>query len=218
VSEYDDRRKYQRVTLVRPLDARIGPARVFILGASVTGVLIAHQGNIPTEGSVCVIRFEWESIPVVLGCRITRNKLHKLAKNAQEKSVFQAGLEIVSATEEAAKTHREMIISLVSRALDEQKANAHGIPAVVPLTFQTGKGSNYLRLELVKGAWRRAETTRPDQPINGFTISAEESRAHVDLLCEAYLSSDPEGRKMIQTMAQLSISKAEGIPTRRFNP
>lgn len=218
MSSHDDRRKYQRVTLVRPLDARIGPARVFILGASVTGVLIAHQGNIPAEGAVCVIRFEWESIPVVLGCRVTRNKLHKLARSAREKSVFQAGLEIVSATEEAAKTHREMIISLVARALDEQKANARGIPAVVPLTFQTGKGTNYLRLELLQGAWRRSETTRPEQPLNGFTISAEESASHVAMLCEAYLSSDAEGRQLIKAMAELSISKTEGIPTRQYSP
>jgi hypothetical protein len=38
------------------------------------------------------------------------------------------------------------------------------------------------------------------------------------LLCETYLASDAEGRKLIKLMAELSISKAEGVPTRRYSP
>jgi hypothetical protein len=214
----DERRKYQRVTLLRPLAARIGAARVFVLEASLSGLRIAHQGNIPAEGSTCTILFEWDSIPVLLECRITRNTLQKMARNANEKSVYHVGLEIVRASPEAMKTLRELIASVVARALDEQKANARGIPAVAAQTFQTGKGTNFLRYEIVNGAWRRTETTRPDQPMNGFTISAEELQPHIDLLCETYLSSDAEGRKLIKVMAELSISKTEGIPTRRYSP
>jgi hypothetical protein len=197
---------------------RIGAARVFLLDASLCGIRIAHQGNIPAEGSTCTIRFEWEAIPVALECRITRNTLQKMARNAQEKSVYHAGIEIVRASDEAMKTLREMIAALVARALDEQKANARGIPAVAAQTFQTGKGTQFLRCDLVNGKWRRTETTRTDQPMNGFTISSEEDQTHITLLCETYLSSDAEGRKLIKLMAELSISKAEGVPTRRYSP
>lgn len=214
----EERRKYQRVTLVRPLVARIGAARVFLLEASLSGIRIAHQGNIPSEGSICTILFEWESIPVALECRITRNTLQRLARNANEKSVYHVGMEIVRASDEAMKTLRDLITAIVARALDEQKANARGIPAVAAQTFQTGKGTNFLRYEIVNGAWRRTETTRPDQPMNGFTISAEEDQDHIASLCETYLSSDGEGRKLIKIMSELSISKAEGIPTRRYSP
>ena len=214
----EERRKYQRVTLVRPLVARVGAARVFVLDASLSGLSVAHQGNIPAEGSKCVITFEWDSIPVAMECEITRNTLQKMARNAQEKSVYHASMEIVRASDEAMKTLRDLITSVVARALDEQKANARGIPAVAAQTFQTGKGTQFLRYELLNGAWRRTETTRPDQPMNGFTISAEEEQSHIDLLCETYVSSDAASRKLIKLMAELSISKAEGIPTRRYSP
>jgi len=217
-AQIEERRRYQRVTLVRPLVGRIGAARVFLLDASLCGVRIAHQGNIPPEGSRCTLIFEWESMPVALDCRITRNTLQKMARNAQEKSVYHAGMEIVRASDEAMKSLKEMIASLVARALDEQKANARGIPAVVVQTFQTGKGSQFLRCELINEKWRRTETTRPDQPMNGFTISAEEDEPHIAMLCETYLASDAEGRKLIKLMSELSISKAEGIPTRRYSP
>jgi len=214
----EERRKYQRVTLVRPLVARVGPARVFVIEASLSGVLVAHQGNIPAEGSTCVVMFEWDGIPVALECQITRNTLQKMARNANEKSVYHAGMEIVRASPEAMKTLRDLIASIVARALDEQKANARGIPAVAAQTFQTGKGTQFLRFELLNGKWRRTETTRPDQPMSGFTISAEEPADHIALLCDTYAKSDAESRKLIKLMAELSISKAEGIPTRRYSP
>jgi hypothetical protein len=206
------------VRLVRPVVARVGQVRVFLLEVSLSGVLVAHQGNIPPEGSTGVVMFEWDGIAVALECQIVRNTLQKMARNANEKSVYHAAMEIIRASENAMKTLRDMISEVVARALDEQKANARGIPAAAAQTFQTGKGSQFLRLELLNGAWRRTETTRPDQPMNGFTISAEEPPEHVALLCDTYASADNESRKLIKVMAELSISKAEGIPTRRYSP
>jgi hypothetical protein len=218
VEPVEERRKYQRVTLVRPLAARIGSARVFLLDASLSGIRIAHQGNIPAEGSTCSVVFDWDGIPVSLGCRITRSALHKVARGAGEKSVYHAGMEIIRAGDAAIRTLREMIAGLVARALDEQKANARGIPAVAALSFQTGKGDLFLRYELVSGAWRHSETARPEQPKHGFTISAEESREHIAMLCETFVAADADSRTLIKLMAELSISKAEGIPTRRYSP
>ncbi len=214
----DERRKYQRVTLVRPLAGRIGTARVFILDASLSGLRVAHQGNIPGVGENCSIAFEWEQHRVSAQCRITRNTLEKAAKTPDQKNVYHAGMEIAQASDESMKSLRDMIEALVARALDEQKANAHGIPAVAAQTFQTGKGTQYLRYELINGAWRRTATTRADQPANGFTISDEEAQSHIELLCETWASSNTEGRKLIRVLAELSISKAEGIPTRRYIP
>jgi histone H3/H4 len=206
------------VRLVRPVVARVGTARVFLLEVSLSGALIAHQGNIPPEGATGVVMFEWDAIAVALECQVVRNTLQKMARNANEKSVYHAAMEIIRASDSAMKTLRDMITEVVARALDEQKANAHGIPAVAAQTFQTGKGSQFLRLELLNGAWRRTETTRPDQPMNGFTISAEEPPDHVALLCQTYALADHANRKLIKVMAELSISKAEGIPTRRYSP
>ena len=204
--------------LVRPLVSRVGVARVFLLEVSLSGVLVAHQGNIPPEGATGVVMFEWDAIAVALECQVVRNTLQKMARNANEKSVYHAAMEIIRASDNAMKTVRDMISEIVARALDEQKANARGIPAVAAQTFQTGKGSQFLRLELLNGAWRRTETTRPDQPMHGFTISADEPPDHIALLCDTYATANNENRKLIKLMAELSISKAEGIPTRRYSP
>jgi len=40
----------------------------------------------------------------------------------------------------------------------------------------------------------------------------------VELLCQTFASSDARGRKLIQLMSEMSISKSEGVPTRRYNP
>ena len=214
----EERRRYQRVTLVRPLAGRIGNSRVFIVDASLNGLRIAHQGTLPPIGQECILTFEWEGHPLDLRCRVTRSTLHKLAKDKADKSIYHAGLFIEEARNDSAKVLRRMVAEVVARAMDEQKANAHGIPAQAAQIFQTGKGVEFLRFELVNGAWRRTTTTRPDQPANGFTISVEEDRQNVELLCQTFEAADAEGRQLIRVMAELSISKVEGIPTRRYTP
>jgi hypothetical protein len=164
------------------------------------------------------VEFNWEDRPVVLDCKVMRNELVKLAKSAAEKSIYHAGLHIEQAHGESEATLRELIADVVARALDEQKANARGIPAEAAQVFQTSKGTNYLRCELVDGTWRRTTTSRPDQPQNGFTVSADEDREQIDTLCDTFAKADVQGQKLIRTMAELSISRAEGVPTRRYQP
>ena len=193
-------------------------ARVFILDISLNGVRIAHQGTLPPPGRECVLSFEWEGHPIELRCEVTRSVLERLAKSPAEKSVYHAGLNIVEADARSRNELRKMIGALVARALDEQKANARGVPAEAAQCFQTGKGSEFLRFELINGAWRRTATTRPDQPAHGFTISAEEDREHVAMLCHTFENADEPGRNLIKMMAELSISQTEGVPTRRYTP
>ncbi|MEO6259789.1 MAG: PilZ domain-containing protein [Thermoanaerobaculia bacterium] len=214
----EERRQYQRVTLLRALAGKIGSSRVFIVDASLNGLRVAHQGTLPAIGQECLLIFDWEGSGIELQCRVTRSTLHKLAKDKNEKSVYHAGLAIEKAIGNSAKALRRMISDVVARALDEQKANVQGIPAKSAQIFQTGKGTEFLRFELINGAWRRTTTTRADQPSDGFTISAEESRDNIAMLCETFENADPDGRQLIRSMAELSISKVEGIPTRRYTP
>ena len=213
-----ERRKYQRVVMTRPLPGRLGGARVYVLDASLIGLRIAHQGTAPPAGSPCRLEFEWEGQLIELECEVRRNALHKLARNANEKSIHHAGLSITGAIGDSDSGLRQMVAAIVARALDEQKANARGVPAEAAQCFQTGKGTDYVRCELVAGTWRRTETNRAEQPQNGFTVSAEESRQHVQMLCDTFVNADEDGRQLIRMMAELSISQAEGVPTRRYMP
>ena len=204
--------------MTRPLPGKLGDARVYVLDASLVGLRVAHQGSAPPAGSPCRIEFEWEGRHIELDCEVRRNALHKLAKEKNEKSIYHAGLSITAAVGDSDNALRQMISAIVARAHDEQKANARGVPAEAAQCFQTGKGTDYVRCELVGGAWRRTETNRSDQPLNGFTVSAEESREQLDILCETFSNADDDGRQLIRMMAELSISKAEGVPTRRYMP
>jgi len=206
------------VKLTRPLAGRAGQARVYLVDASVEGLRVAHQGVISAVGQTVRVEFHWEGHPIELECVVIHNSLFRLAKNAGEKSVYHAGLQITEASVESRASLKKLVADCVARALDEQKANARGIPAAAAESFQTGKGTEYIRCELIDGRWRRTSTTLPDQPPNGFTVSAEEDRMQIDMLCQTFESSDVEGRRMIQTMARMSISKSEGVPTRRYTP
>ena len=202
----------------RPLTGNAGAARVFLIDVSVEGIRIAHQSALPAVGQNCRVAFEWEGQLIELDCQVIHNSLFKLAKSADEKSTYHAGLRIANAIGDSIGGLRKLVADVVARALDEQKANARGVPAEAAQCFQTGKGTDYVRCELVAGTWRRTETNRAEQPQNGFTISAAESREHVELLCDTFGNADDDGRRLIRMMAELSISKAEGVPTRRYMP
>ena len=207
-----------RLRLSRPVAGRVGAARVFLVDVSIEGIRIAHQGAVPAVGQSCRVLFEWEGQLIELDCEVIHNFLFRLAKSADEKSTYHAGLRIANAVGDSIAGLKKLVADVVARALDEQKANARGIPAAAAEVFQSGKGTDFVRCELVDGTWRRTVTSRPEQPANGFTVSADEAADQVALLCETYASSDAQGRKLIQLMSEMSISKSEGVPTRRYNP
>jgi hypothetical protein len=139
-----------------------------------------------------------------------------------------------------------MIGRFISRALEEQKLNARGVMpehdvskmpifryggqltanptdvaeavgSVALPTSRIAKESGYICYHLENNTWRKKRTQDPGQPAEGFTISATEDHGQADLLCEAYLKSDKEGRRMIQLFAQLSIVEGEGMVPGRFD-
>ena len=214
----EERRRHQRITLPAPLRGVVGPVRIFVMDVSLGGLCLAHQEPLPKVGSSCSVRFEGNAGAIVLPCVVMRTVVHREAKHAGDRAVRHSGLQIVAEDRWAVQPLRDLIAYYVERALDEQKANARGIPATAALSFQTGKAGDFIRFELVAGQWRRTPTREDRQPINGFTVSAAETDEQVSLLCEAYENGTNDTRKLIRTMAELSISKTEGIPTRRYEP
>jgi hypothetical protein len=218
VDEPRERRKYERVKLLKPLPGKVGNARVFVMELGISGMQIAHQGVLPRPGQRFKIEFEWEARRLQFECEVVHNDLQKLAKKENEKSTYNAGAHFVNATADSAVILRRIVIDHVERALDEQRANARGIPAVAAQMYQSGKAKEYIRCMFVNGEWRRMSSMRNEQPDNGFTVSVDEDPAQLEMLCEAYASGDADTRKMIRAMAEASISTKEGVPTRRYNP
>jgi hypothetical protein len=212
-----ERRRVQRVKLPEPIRGTCGATRIYIADISLSGMRVVHQDPIGKIGEDVTIRFDWDARPILLACRIVRSLVQ--SSDPRGKQLVHSGLAIVHASTAATGSLRDLVESHVARALDEQKANARGLPAVAPASFQTGRASRFLRHELVLGRWRETETTDPLQPEHGFTVSVDHTKHEIEMLRSAFeRGSGKEGRDLIRRLAQLSIGNREGIPTRRFTP
>lgn len=212
-----ERRQYGRVRLETPLPAEFADTRARVLEISVVGVLIAHEGKIAV-GTTHDLTIDWEGTKLEFVCRVVRSTLWRLAKNAGERSIYHSGLRITRSNGESSLHLRELLAQRILRALEEQKANARGIPPLAAYMYQPGKGELYRRCELIDGVWRKSETIRATQPPNGFTISADIPPDQVDILCQTWELTTAEGQRLTQMLAELSIDAKEGIPVRRYEP
>ena len=212
-----ERRRYGRIRLDEPLAARFGETRAKVIELSIVGFRIAHEGRLAV-GEHRPLLVDWQGTSIVLGCSLVRSTLWRLAKKMGELSIYHSGLRIVESSRESFDQLRELIGERILRALEEQKANARGIPPLAAYMYQPEKGDLFRRCEFVDGVWRKTETIRSAQPPNGFTVSAEVDPYHVDMLCETWEKTTDEGRRLTRMFAELSVSKAEGVPTRRYVP
>ena len=212
-----DRRQYGRVHLSPPLRGEIDGIFAAISEISLIGLRLMHDQRLPAT-QAHQIRFQWQQYTMRLRGEVIRTTIKKLAKRPGETSVYESGIRITEAVGESAALLKDLIADFVVRAINEQLANARGIPPLAAYSYQTGKGDRYRRCEFANGTWRKVETTDPQQPENGFTISAEIETQELEMLCRTWEACDVEGRRLTQILAQLSISKKEGIPTRRYFP
>jgi hypothetical protein len=56
--------------------------------------------------------------------------------------------------------------------------------------------------------WQMAVTLDPNQPVDGFAVSADDDQTQMTLLKDAYVKSDEAGRQLIRLLAHLSIQAA----------
>ncbi|HEX8254319.1 MAG TPA: hypothetical protein VF846_14335 [Thermoanaerobaculia bacterium] len=212
-----ERRRYGRIKLDRGIPAQFGDTRAKVIELSIVGFRIAHEGRLPV-GEQRRLVVDWQGTSIALQCSLVRSTLWRLAKAMGEQSIYHSGLRIIGTSREDFEQLRELIGERILRALEEQKANARGIPPLAAYMYQPEKGDLFRRCELVDGTWRKSETIRAAQPPNGFTVSAEVEPRHVEMLCETWEATTEEGRRLTQMFAELSVSKAEGVPTRRYVP
>jgi hypothetical protein len=208
-----ERRRVQRVRLLEPLRGTIGAARIFVLDVSLRGFRVAHQDPIGDLGDPCPLHSEWEGRRIDVTCSIVRTQVHRAADARSSKTLYHSGLEIQQISATSSMALRSIIETHIARAIDEQRANARGIPAIAAQSFQTGNARHFVRHELVLGRWREVATTDSSQPENGFTVAADHTPHEVQMLRNAYSSS----RELVRSMARLSVS-GEGVPTRRYMP
>jgi hypothetical protein len=131
--------------------------------------------------------------------------------------VYQSGIAIADIKTDSEKALRGLVERCVERALDEQKANARGVPPLAASFTKSEQTHLYARHEFVHGVWCKMTTSNSRQPISGFTVPSSESRTQVEMLRAAYEVADGSMRQVIRRLAQLSIEDS-GVPSRRYTP
>ena len=244
--QFQRTRRVQRVHLAQPVVARLGATQVVLVDVSLLGARVEHSTPLQAGGK-SRLTFMWEDEEISTEVRIVRSRLERFSVGADGLTVYHSGLEFEGMSEDTKARLKNMIGLFIARALEEQRLNARGVipehdPQNMPIfryggqltantkdvvaavgsaqlpTSRIAKESGYICYHLENNTWRKKRTHDPGQPSEGFTISAMEDREQADMLCDAYLRSDRDGRKMIQLFAQLSIMEGEGIAPGRFEP
>lgn len=188
-----DSRRSNRIKLLQPIEARVGGVPALLIDISPDGVQIHHSEPLPPRGERVMLRFTWNGTTLQLTAVIMWTAIHELPKTTAERPVLSSGLRL-ELTGETGKGFGRMVAHFRDAAeLARPEAS-----------------SDYLFCELVNGAWKQSKTFRREQPAEGFTVSVTEDAVQVERLCAAYAGGDSETRKLIRTLAALSIKKQNG--------
>ena len=196
---HDERRAYQRLNLMRPLDGWFGDYAVRLLDVSASGALVDLEEPLE-EHSRALLRFFWNGEEVEVTAEIAR---------ADDKRL---GLRFIDDSEQL----RRLIAASVTEILNAQQANAEGrreqnVVGDATLTSASerlGRVITFTTWLYSDGKWKHRPSLLPDQPADGFTIASNESEEQVAMLCRTYENGDEEARRLTRLLAELSVTKS----------
>ncbi len=187
-----------RLHLTKPVDGWFADYSVVLVEVSATGAKVIHDDAIPV-GARGLLRFSWGGVDLELLAEITRTE------------GARSGLKLIDDSKEL----RALIESSAGEVLRAQEANASGDRARNVVGDQTltaasagARGnSGFLQYRLTPSGWRCHRALLPEQPEDGFTVSANEPQEQIDLLCSTYETGDADSKRMTRMMAELSITR-----------
>ena len=231
MSEFEEKRAFQRLQLAEPIPASLNESYAMLLDLGVAGALVEH--TFPVEvGARASLKFKHEGRAIEMECEVVRSTSPQPLPTGVIPFPavdigplnYQSGVRFLRALGDSEEALRMMLTDHVARILQAQQANAMGdrganlIDGDATITrlgaAKRGSDSGFLVFRLTPTGWKKATALLPEQPKDGFTVAAFEDEEHLENLCRAYESADPEGRRLIRLMAELSLSEARGSPIR----
>lgn len=191
----DERRQFQRLSLTEPLDGWFGDFAVRIIDVSATGALIESDEEIP-EDARALLRFYWRNHEVEITGQTARADGIRYGLAFTEESPVLSGLIAESAT--------ELLFAFEANASGDRAANVVGDQTFTAAMHRHTSG--FVTWILSGEGWKMKPSLLPDQPPNGFTISAGTSEDEVEMLRRTYESGDTEARRLTRMLAELSVA------------
>lgn len=193
----EERRQFQRLSLVEPLDGWFGDYSVRLIDVSSKGAQIEHDDVIPDDARA-LLRFYWRGAAVEVLAETKRTSESRSGLQFVEDCDVLKTLLAASAT--------EIVLALEANARGDRSENVVGDETVTAAWRMPASG--FVRWILGPEGWAATRCIDPGQPANGFTIAAGEPDDQVALLCRTYESGDTEARRLTRLLAELSTSGA----------
>jgi len=194
----EERREFQRLNLTKPIDGWFGDFSVLVVEVSAGGAKLVHDEPIPM-GSRGVLRFSWRGRDVEILSQITRSEgarsgVHFLQFNDDLRSLVS-------------ESANEVLRAQQANAAGDRERNVVGDETLTAASAGARALSGFLQYPLTGDGWKCHRALLPDQPDDGFTVSANESQEQIDLLCRTYESGDAEAKRMTRMIAELSVTR-----------
>jgi hypothetical protein len=192
----DERRHFQRLTLVEPIDAWFGDFAVRLIDVSASGALVESEDESIPPQSRALLRFWWRGEHLEIMAETRRTTDSRSGLRFLESNDTLCALIASSAT--------EMLLALEANARGDREANVIGDETITAAWRRPASG--FIRWIFGAAGWTSEKSTTSEQPPDGFTIAAAEPEEQVALLCRTYESGDTEARQLTRMLAELSVA------------
>lgn len=190
----DDRRGTQRLNLAEPLDGWFGDFPIRMVDVSATGALIEHDETIPSDARG-LLRFFWRGEEIEM--------LAETARTLESRSGLRFLDDDVRLRQFVAASAIEVLRAQEANAAGRREDNVVGDHTLT--SASAAHSAKFVSWLLVDGAWKSRASLVPDQPKDGFTVSAGEADDQIALLRRTYESGDTESRRLTRLLAELSV-------------
>lgn len=198
----DERREYQRLFLTKPISGFFGDHPVHVVDVSARGAQVVGQilleNPIPL-GTRLPLRFAFRNDELCLEAVVVRLVVDRCG-------VHFVG-DCVRLRELMHESALELLRAREANAAGDRDHNVIGEESLTAASRAAWLSRAYVIYEFREGKWQMRPALVPDQPPDGFTISAAETPDQIDLLCRTFESGDDEARKMIRMVAELSVKR-----------
>jgi hypothetical protein len=191
----DERRQFQRLALVEPLDGWFGDFPVRLIDVSATGALIESYEPLPSDARA-LLRFFWRGVALEIMAETARAGEQRTGVHFVEESADLWALIAGSAT--------ELLLALEANARGDRDANVVGDQTFTAAMHAHASG--YVTWVLGADGWKSRPALLPQQPDDGFTISAGEAEDQVEMLRHTYELGDAEAKRLTRMLAELSVA------------